>query len=117
MESYLNAGAPPWAEFDWVGQEIRIGAATLRVLGIPRCAATGVEPETGARNLNVVKALRAAYGHHDMGVYAEVIRGGQVTLGDAVVPPDDPRRRSRVSHWLRFVGFLARSAPIVLRRR
>jgi hypothetical protein len=28
-----------------------------------------------------------------------------------------PRRRSRAGHWLRFFGFLTRSAPIVLRRR
>jgi MOSC domain-containing protein len=112
------SGAPPWAEFDWVGREIRIGEVALRVPArIPRCAATGVNPATGTRDLNVVKALRAAYGHHDMGVYAEVVRGGRVAIGDVVTPPAHPRPRSRLAHWLRFYGFLARSAPVVLRRR
>jgi hypothetical protein len=111
-------GAPPWSEFDWVGGEIRLGEATLRIPSrIPRCAATGVNPETGARDVNVVKGLQGAYGHYDMGVYAEVTRGGQVAIGDAITPPEDARPRSWAGHWLRFFAFLARSAPIVLRRR
>jgi len=110
-------GLPAWREFDWVGQEMRIGEATLRIPSrIPRCAATGVDPATGARDMNVVKALRAAYGHYDMGVYAEVVRGGRVSVGDAVIPPTEPRPRSWARHWLRFFGFLARGAPNALRR-
>lgn len=109
-------GVPAWAEFSWVGREIRIGEATLRIPArIPRCAATSVDPETGERTVNVVKGLRAAYGHYDMGVYAEVIHGGRVAIGDTVVVPDAPRPRSRIGHWLRFFAFLARSAPEVLR--
>jgi hypothetical protein len=50
-----------------------------------------------------------------MGVYAEVIHGGRVAIGDTVAPPDAPRASSRIGHWLRFFAFLARSAPIVLR--
>jgi uncharacterized protein YcbX len=111
-------GVPAWAEFDWVGGEIRIGAAVLRIPArIPRCAATSVDPETGERALNVVKGLQAAYGHYDMGVYGEVVGGGRIAVGDAVAPPAAPRPRSRLGHWLQFFTFLARSAPIVLRRR
>ncbi len=100
------------------GGDIRVGDVTLRIPArIPCCAATGVCPEQGERDLNVVKGLRAAYGHYDMGVYGEVIRGDRVAVGDPVTPPDDSRPRSRMGHWLRFFGFLARSAPIVLRRR
>jgi uncharacterized protein YcbX len=110
-------GLPPWREFDWVGQEIRIGEATLRIPSrIPRCAATSVNPATGERDMNIVKGLRAAFGHYDTGVYAEVVRGGCVGLGDVVIPPDDPRPRSWAGHWLRFLGFLARGAPNALRR-
>jgi uncharacterized protein YcbX len=110
-------GMPAWHEFDWIGQEIRVGEATLRIPArIPRCAATGVDPATGVRDMNVVKALRSAYGHYDMGVYAEVVRGGRVSVGDAVVPPAAPRSRSWAGHWLRFFGFLARGAPRALRR-
>lgn len=111
-------GAPAWSELDWVGQEIRIGGVRLRIPSrIPRCAATAVNPETGERDLNIVKGLRAAYGHYDMGVYAEVVDGGRVQVGDIVTPPQDAQPRSRAGHWLRFFGFLARSAPIVLRQR
>jgi uncharacterized protein YcbX len=110
-------GVPAWAEFTWVGSVIRIGAATLRIPArIPRCAATGVDPATGERGVNVVKGLQAAYGHYDMGVYAEVVDGGRIAVGDSVVPPSSPRQRSRLGHWLRFFAFLARSAPTVLSR-
>ncbi len=78
-------GAPAWAEFDWLGQEIAIGAARLRVTArIDRCAATHVNPETAARDMNVVKALQRGFGHIDMGVYAEVISGGEIATGDGI---------------------------------
>jgi uncharacterized protein YcbX len=111
-------GAPAWSEFDWVGHDITIGSTKLHIPArIPRCAATAVNPDTGARDLNIVKGLLAAYGHYDMGVYAEVIAGGRVQVGAQVTPPQTPQSRSRINHWLRFFGFLARSAPILLRRR
>lgn len=111
-------GAAPWQDFDWVGQEIRIGDVTLRIPArIPRCAATSVNPDSGERDVNVVRGLRAAYGHYDMGVYAEIVRGGRVARGDVVTPPVAPQRTSGLGHWLRFFGFLARGAPNVFHRR
>jgi hypothetical protein len=78
-------GAPAWAEFDWIGKEIEIGPARLRVTArIDRCAATSVNPVTAARDMNVVKALQRGYGHIDMGVYAEVIGGGEIATGDRI---------------------------------
>jgi hypothetical protein len=77
------AGLAPWAEFDLVGTEIRIGDATLRVREIiTRCKATMVNPDTGLSDADTLGALRAGWGHQDFGVYAEVIAGGQVALGD-----------------------------------
>ena len=114
----LIADAPAWAEFDWVGREVRVGDVRLRVhTRIPRCAATGVDPETAERNLNVVKALKTHYGHVDMGVYAEVLDGGRLAVGDVITPPGDARTRSRLGHELHFLRFLARSIRIFLRRR
>jgi len=46
--------------------------------------ATHVNPETAARDMNVVKALQRGYGHIDMGVYAEVIGGGEIATGDGI---------------------------------
>lgn len=109
-------GLAAWTEFDWVGNEIRIGDVVLRIPArIPRCAATSVDPDTGERSINVVKGLQTAYGHIDMGVYAEVVRGGPVRLGDPVTPPDDATPRTYLGHWMRFIAFLAESVPIVLR--
>jgi hypothetical protein len=78
-------GAPAWAEFDWVGKEIAIGAARLRVSArIDRCAAINVNPETAARDMNAVKALQRGFGHIDMGIYAEVLDGGEIATGDGI---------------------------------
>lgn len=79
------SGAPPWAEFGWLGRQIQLGGATLRVVKrIPRCAATQVNPTTAERDADPVSELRALYGHVDLGVYAEVIESGQFSAGDAI---------------------------------
>lgn len=76
-------GAEPWEEWQWIGREFGLGAARLRVLDrTTRCAATEVNPETAERDLQVRAALASAYGHTDMGVYAEVVAGGEVAAGD-----------------------------------
>ncbi len=84
---YLDS-VPPWEEFTWVGRELAIGAARLRVVErIERCAATNVNPETGARDRNLPRALGKGFGHTDMGVYAEVLTGGDIALGDPIRTP------------------------------
>lgn len=76
-------GAEPFAEFSWIGREIRIGTATLRIEErITRCLATTVNPETGARDADTLKALEAGFGHQDFGVYATVVTGGRVAVGE-----------------------------------
>jgi uncharacterized protein YcbX len=78
-------GAEPWAEASWPGRRIRIGGATLDVLKMTdRCAATGVEPGTGRRDMDLVQTLRLNFGHIDCGVYARVESGGRVARGDAM---------------------------------
>lgn len=82
---YLD-GAPAWAELDWTGREIAAGGARLRIVSrIDRCAATTVNPATAERDLDVPRALRDAFGHIYMGVHSEVIEGGEVVKGDAVI--------------------------------
>lgn len=76
-------GAAPFAEFDWIGRHIRIGEAVLRIEErITRCLATTVNPLTGDRDADTLGALEAAYGHQDFGVYAVVVEGGALSLGD-----------------------------------
>jgi uncharacterized protein len=76
-------GAAPWAEWDWLGRDIRIGSAVLRVQErITRCMATTVEPATGHSNADTLGALEAAFGHQDFGLYATVVQDGDIALGD-----------------------------------
>ena len=76
---------PAWSEFELVGKEISIAGARLKVIKrIVRCAATNVDPDTGMRDLSVPETLMKTFGHADCGVYAEVVGGGPIALGDLV---------------------------------
>jgi len=78
-------GLAPFGEFALVGRTLRAGAATLRVREpISRCRATGVDPATGVVDADTLGALSAGWGHQHFGVYAEVVSGGRVAVGDAV---------------------------------
>ena len=78
-------GPTAWAELDWLGRNIRLGQAELRVIAaITRCAATAVNPATAERDLDVVGALRQYFGHNLMGIYAEVAAGGAIAVGDGL---------------------------------
>lgn len=78
-------GWPAWREFDLLDREITIGAARLKVVKrIVRCAATEVDPSTGARDLAVPRGLMDHFGHTDCGIYAEVIAGGDIAVGDTI---------------------------------
>jgi len=77
---------PPWGEFDLVGREIAAGGARLRVTErIERCSATHADPLTGRRDVDLLALLERIGGHRDFGVFAEVVEGGPVAVGDAVV--------------------------------
>jgi len=81
------AGGHPWSEHAWVGQEIAVGRARLKVhQRIGRCAATEVNPATAERDMQILRALARGFDHTNMGVYAEVVAGGAVAPGDAVAP-------------------------------
>ena len=86
--NFYITGAAAWAEFDWVGLEIGLGQARLKIVErTERCAATTVNPETAERDLNVPRALQKGFGHVDMGVYAQVTEGGEVACGDPISLP------------------------------
>jgi uncharacterized protein YcbX len=79
------SGLPAWAEFNWVGREVLLGGARLRIVKrTMRCPATQVNPITAERDANVPKLLREHFGHSDLGVHAVVMEGGKVALGDAL---------------------------------
>jgi uncharacterized protein len=78
-------GWPAWHEFGLLGRTLAIGEARLKVVKrITRCAAVNVDPDTAARDLDILDALMRRFGHGDCGVYAEVIAGGAIAAGDSV---------------------------------
>ncbi len=82
-------GLAPWAEREWVGRTVRVGGAVLEVVKpTGRCAAIDVAPsgtpDGGSRELNLLRAMRRGLGHTHCGVYARVVTGGRVAVGDAV---------------------------------
>jgi uncharacterized protein YcbX len=79
------SGAPAWAELEWVGRDLIVGGARLRVTKrITRCPATEVNPDTGERDAEPVRELHALYSHSDLGIHARVVEAGSIALGDAV---------------------------------
>lgn len=81
----LFSGGAAFAELDWVDREMLLGKARLRVFKrTKRCAATEVNPATAERDAEPPKWLVRHYGHADMGIYAEVLEGGRVAVGDAL---------------------------------
>jgi uncharacterized protein len=78
-------GWPAWHEAGLLHQRLAIGAARLKVVKtITRCAATNVDPDTAARDLDIPAALIRALGHNECGIYAEVVAPGTISLGDTI---------------------------------
>ncbi len=79
-------GWPAWSELDLLGRVLAAGPSTrLKVVKrIVRCAATNVDPQTGIRDLNVPHTLMRTYGHGDCGIYAEVVRAGEIAVGATI---------------------------------
>ena len=77
-------GPAPWSELDWVGQEIEIGEARIKIIGRDqRCNTTNANPATGQRDTQIPAFLRRQFGHMDFGVYAQITQGGTIRKGDA----------------------------------
>jgi uncharacterized protein YcbX len=79
-------GWPAWHEFEQLDRTLVIGDVRLKVVKrIVRCAAVNVDPDTGARDLSIPNMLMRRLGHNECGIYAEVIAGGSIGAGDAIV--------------------------------
>lgn len=86
-------GIDAWEEFDWVGRHLQLGTVTVEVTArISRCLNIEVNPQTGDRDLPLLKGLSEHFGHVHTGVIARVLEEGWVETGDrlqldAVVSP------------------------------
>ena len=64
-------------------KDIQIGTARFRgLLRTQRCAATEVNPTNAERDIPLPYKLMKTYGHRDMGLYLEVVEGGEIRPGD-----------------------------------
>jgi uncharacterized protein len=84
-------GVAPHEEDGWVGGEVRIGPALVRMHGhVGRCLITSRDPETAEVDLPTLELLtqyrREVVSTEPLpfGIYGEVLEGGTVRLGDAV---------------------------------
>lgn len=74
----------PYVEDTWLGAEVGVGGARLRVgVPVPRCAVIDHDPDTGEKDLRLLKALVGsrptnAAGEPVLGVYAACVRPGVV---------------------------------------
>jgi uncharacterized protein len=86
------AGARPHQEDEWIGGEVRIGQAVVRVMRPdPRCVITTQDPDTGRRDFPTLHAIKEYRGMRDgrkidFGVYADVVTPGSVAVGDELTP-------------------------------
>jgi uncharacterized protein YcbX len=84
-------GLREYEEDEWLGVRVRLGEAVVVPLGnVGRCAVTTQNPDTGAPDLNTLKALAAYRPGIDateplpFGVHAAVADPGRVSVGDPV---------------------------------
>jgi uncharacterized protein YcbX len=87
------SGTEPHEEDTWIGGEVEIGDARVRVNGhVGRCAITTQSPETGVRDFDSLRAIKDYRGQNprtreiDFGVYGQVVLPGRVRVGDSVQP-------------------------------
>jgi uncharacterized protein len=80
-----------YAEDRWVGRDVWIGEAVVRVAGnVGRCAVTTQDPDTGYPTFDTLHILEETRGSLatteplPFGVWSEVLAPGLVRLGDAV---------------------------------
>ena len=86
------AGVRAHGEDEWLGRNVRIGEAVVRLREqVARCAITTRNPETGERDLDTLRVIKRYRGVRDeklldFGVYGDVVEPGRVRVGDVVEP-------------------------------
>ena len=79
-------GGGEFAEDEWVGKTIRLGRDVLLRVTVPagRCVMTTLGQGDLSPDLGVLRTAAQYHSAH-VGVYAEVVRGGEVAVGDPLV--------------------------------
>ena len=91
MVAELDA-CEPHEEDSWSQPRFSIGSAGIRVgAPVPRCVITTKDPDTGARDFDSLRAIKAYRerlpgGGVPFGVYAYVEEPGEIAVGDELLP-------------------------------
>jgi uncharacterized protein YcbX len=81
----LIGGVDGMAETTWPGRTLHIGEVVIRLDSLRgRCPMTTVDPDTLERDPGVLRDIGTRFGGR-LALNAEVVRGGTVHVGDAVV--------------------------------
>ena len=77
-----------FAETDMIGQTFHCGKAQIEVQkAVGRCAAINVDPKTALRgDKDFVRLMKKKFGHSQLGVFAKIIKGGEIKVGDVMLP-------------------------------
>ena len=75
----------PFIEASLIGKDVAIGDMHCQVVEpVGRCAAIDVDPETAERGPSYLRHMQSAFGHTDLGVFAQVTKGGTIRPGDTL---------------------------------
>lgn len=78
-------GLAPWEEIDLLKGDITLGSATLSPVDpIERCRAPDANPDTGARDVSVLRVLEDGWNTRNFGVYFKVSAAGSTRVGDVL---------------------------------
>jgi len=77
-------GLPPFAELEAVGTTLSFDGVEMKIVArTQRCAATEVNPASAERDVKIPYLINQNLGHADMGVYASVMSGGELSVGQS----------------------------------
>ena len=73
----------PFEEAELIGCRVSLGDAILQIVEpVGRCAAIDVDPGNGVRGRHLLPEMGQAFGHTDLGIFAEVVQAGTIRPGD-----------------------------------
>jgi len=84
-------GLGAWDEQRWVGRRLRVGGVEFNVVNpVTRCLATHANPQSGKRDLPIMKTLLRMFPSErpTFAVMMTSDRGGRIRVGDRVEPVD-----------------------------
>jgi hypothetical protein len=103
----LGGGVPAAAEATWPGRALAIGDALIGVHSLrQRCIVTTIDPDTGARDLDVLRQIRDDFGG-ELALNCWVIRPGTVAVGDVAELVETDAVPGEIGGWTVGAPYLA----------